>query len=87
VWEFFFRNGRGAAAADRWTSLVLANLILSGVFCSIDFIYGEHFNKDLQNAILLLQNYSNLCKTKFIYLDDETYHNQKFPFVLSNSTK
>jgi hypothetical protein len=62
-------------------SVVIANFVLSGVFCSIDLIYGEHFNKEFQNAISLLQKYSDLCKTKLIYMDDETYYTNKFPFI------
>ena len=61
-------------------STVIANLVLNGIFCSIDLIYGEHFNKDFQNSIQLLQQYSNSCKTKLIFLDDETYYRQRFPF-------
>jgi hypothetical protein len=62
-------------------SVVIANFVLSGVFCSIDLIYGEHFNKEFQNAVSLLQKYSDLCKTKLIYMDDETYYTHKFPFT------
>ena len=68
-------------------STVIANLILSGVYCSIDLIYGEHFNTEFQNSISLLQRYSNSCKTKLIYMDDETYHNKRFSFMIHDSTK
>ncbi|CAF1043650.1 unnamed protein product [Rotaria sp. Silwood1] len=64
--------------------IVLANLILNGIYCSIDLIYGEHFDKKFQNAISVLQQYSNSCKTKLIYMDDESYHNKRFPFIIDN---
>ncbi|CAF4396459.1 unnamed protein product, partial [Adineta steineri] len=67
-------------------STVLANLIFDGVFCSIDLIYGEHFNRDLQEAILSLKKYSNTCKTEVLELTDEKYDLQKFPFVIPEST-
>ncbi|CAF1026399.1 unnamed protein product [Adineta steineri] len=67
-------------------STVLANLIFNGVFCSIDLIYGEHFNSDLQQAILSLKKYSNTCKTEVLELTDEKYDLQKFPFVIPEST-
>ncbi|CAF1485795.1 unnamed protein product, partial [Rotaria sordida] len=67
-------------------STVLANFILNGIYCSIDLIYGEHFDKKFQKAISLLQQYSNSCKTKLIYMDDESYHNKRFSFIIHNST-
>jgi hypothetical protein len=66
-------------------SVVLANLILNGVYCSIDCIYGEHFDRQFQNSISFLQKYSRSCPTKLIYLDDETYHDQRFPFTNDNA--
>ncbi|CAF1505674.1 unnamed protein product [Adineta steineri] len=63
-------------------SAVLANLIFSGAYCSIDLIYGEHFNNEFQQAISLLKKDSNTCKTKLIFLDDESYYRQRFPFRL-----
>ncbi|CAF2681411.1 unnamed protein product [Rotaria sp. Silwood2] len=67
-------------------TVVLANLILNGVYCSIDLIYGEHFDNKFQNAISLLQQYSSSCKTKLIYIDDESYYTARFPFIIHNST-
>ncbi|UJR29994.1 hypothetical protein I4U23_017541 [Adineta vaga] len=64
-------------------SLVIANLVLSGIYCSIDLIYGEHFNNEFQTSIALLQQYSNSCKTKLIYMDDETYYTQRFPLMFT----
>ncbi|CAF1347644.1 unnamed protein product [Rotaria sordida] len=67
-------------------STVIANLILNGVYCSIDLIYGEHLNDTFLKAISLLQQYSNSCKTKLIYMDDESYYTTRFPFIIHNST-
>ncbi|CAF2068869.1 unnamed protein product [Rotaria magnacalcarata] len=64
---------------------VIAHLVLSGIYCSIDLIYGEHFNDEFQKTISVLQQYSNSCKTKLVYLDDESYFNQRFPFIINNS--
>jgi hypothetical protein len=66
---------------------VIANLIFNGVFCSIDLIYAEHFNNEFHTAISVLQRNSGLCKTKFIYLDDETYFNHTPPYIIPKSTK
>ncbi|CAF1247611.1 unnamed protein product [Adineta steineri] len=63
-------------------SAVLANLIFSGAYCSIDLIYGEHFNNEFQQAISRLKKDSNTCKTELIALDDESYYLQRFPFIL-----
>ncbi|UJR11445.1 hypothetical protein I4U23_015624 [Adineta vaga] len=61
-------------------SIVLTNLIFSGVYCSIDLIYGEHFNQEFQNAVSVLKQYTNSCRTELVLLDDETYHVVKIPF-------
>lgn len=63
-------------------SVVLANLILSGVYCSIDLIYGEHLTDEFRNATSVLQRYSNSCKTKLINMDDESYYKERFPFII-----
>jgi len=63
-------------------STVIANLILSGVYCSIDLIYGEHLNDQFRSAISLLQQYSKSCKTKLINMDDESYYQARFPFII-----
>jgi hypothetical protein len=65
-------------------SVVIANLILSGMYCSIDLIYGEHLSEEFRKATSILQKYSNLCKTKLIVMDDETYHTQRSPFIIHN---
>jgi hypothetical protein len=67
-------------------SLVMANLILSGVYCSIDLVYGEHLSEEFKNAVSLLQRSSNSCKTKFLLIDDESYYTARFPFIIPNST-
>jgi hypothetical protein len=67
-------------------SLVMANLILSGVYCSIDLVYGEHLSEEFKNAVSLLQRSSNSCKTKLLLIDDESYYTARFPFILPNST-
>ena len=61
--------------------VVIANLVLRGVFCSIDFIYGEHFDHEFQKSISMLQKYSDSCPTKLIYMDDETYFNHTVIFT------
>jgi hypothetical protein len=61
-------------------SIVLTNLIFSGVYCSIDLIYGEHFDAEFQNAVAVLKRYTNSCKTELIPLDDETHHIVRVPF-------
>ena len=63
---------------------VLANLLLSSLYCSIDLIYGEHLVAEFQNAVALFQRYSEWCKTKLIYMDDESYYQTRFPFVFHN---
>jgi hypothetical protein len=67
-------------------SVVLANLIFGGVYCSIDLIYGEHLNNKFIETISTLHEYSSSCKTKLIYLDDESYYLDRFPFIVHNST-
>jgi len=62
-------------------AIVLTHLIFSGVYCSIDLIYGEHFNHEFQNAVSVLKRYSNSCKTELVYMDDELYHNLRVPFL------
>ncbi|CAM4842493.1 unnamed protein product [Rotaria magnacalcarata] len=64
---------------------VIANLVLSGVYCSINLIYGEHFNDEFEKAISVLKRHSNSCETKLVRLDDESYYNKRFPFVINNS--
>ncbi len=67
-------------------AIVLTHLIFSGVYCSIDLIYGEHFNTEFQKAVSLLKGYSNSCKTELVYMDDELYHNLRIPFLNFKST-
>jgi hypothetical protein len=67
-------------------AIVLTHLIFSGVYCSIDLIYGEHFNHEFQNAVSVLKRYSNSCKTELVYMDDELYHNLRIPFLNFKST-
>ncbi|CAF1229676.1 unnamed protein product [Didymodactylos carnosus] len=67
-------------------SMVLANLILSGLYCSIDLIYGEHLSPQFQDSVSLFQQYSESCKTKLISMDDESYHTARFSFIIQNST-
>ncbi|CAF1364042.1 unnamed protein product [Adineta ricciae] len=61
-------------------SIVLTNLIFSGVYCSIDLIYGEHFNQEFQHAVSILKQYTNSCKTELVPLDDESHFMIKLPF-------
>ena len=61
-------------------AVVLTNLILTGCYCAIDLIYGEHMSRQLLDAVLLVQESANSCKTQLLYMDDESYHNQRFPF-------
>ncbi|CAF3886086.1 unnamed protein product [Adineta steineri] len=67
-------------------STVLANLILSGVYCSIDLIYGEHLTNEFVNGIALFQKYSQSCKTKLIRMDDESFYQTRLPFTYPQST-
>ena len=69
---------------ERHDPTVLAHLMLSGVYCSIDMIYAEHLTKEFSSAVSLIQNYARTCKTKLIDMDDESYYQQRFPFVLPN---
>ncbi|CAF1054851.1 unnamed protein product [Adineta steineri] len=69
---------------EQHDSIVLTSLIFSGVYCSIDLIYGEHFNEDFRNAISILKQYTNSCKTELVYMDDETYHTRRVPFFITN---
>ncbi|CAF0951545.1 unnamed protein product [Adineta steineri] len=69
---------------EQHDSIVLTSLIFSGVYCSIDLIYGEHFNQDFRNAISVLKQYTNSCKTELVYMDDETYHTKRVPFFITN---
>jgi hypothetical protein len=55
-------------------SVVLANLILGGVYCSIDLIYAKHLDKNFNDTTLTLQGYSSSCKTKLINMNDEKYY-------------
>lgn len=61
-------------------AVVLTNFILSGCYCAIDLIYGEHMSRKLLDAVSLVQESANSCKTELLYLDDESYHNRRFPF-------
>ena len=60
--------------------VVLTAMILSGIYCSIDLIYGEHLSGEFQNTIGYLLKNSKTCRTKLIYMDDESYHRDRFPF-------
>ena len=66
-------------------SIVLAHLILEGVYCSIDLIYAEHLTPQFRDSISFLQKLSASCPTKLIYLDDETYFNRRFPLTNNKS--
>ena len=66
---------------------VLADMILKGVYCSIDLIYAEHLKKAFRGGVSQLQSFSPSCKTKLVYIDDETYHRSRFPFTFPNSTQ
>lgn len=67
--------------------VVLTAMILSGVYCSIDLIYGEHLSGEFQNTIGYLLKNSKSCRTKLVNMDDESYHKERFSFNLStNST-
>ena len=63
-------------------SVVIANFILSGMYCSVDLIYGEHLDSEFRNAVSVLQRYSNSCKTELINMDDESYYKERFPFAI-----
>ena len=64
---------------------VLTDFIFGGVFCTIDFIYGEHLKKEFRESVAQIRQYSKLCKTKLVYMDDESYHNKRVPFIVPES--
>ncbi|CAF1234124.1 unnamed protein product [Didymodactylos carnosus] len=59
---------------------VISHLILHGIYCSIDLIYGEHISKVYKESIKTIQRHSTSCKAELILLDDERYNTQKLPF-------
>ena len=63
-------------------STVLIDFMLRGMYCTINLIYGEHLNKDLYNFTVRIPQYSKSCQTKYLDMDDEYYHNVKFPFII-----
>ena len=60
--------------------IILTALILSGIYCSIDLIYGEHLSNEFQTAIQILLKNSKISRTKRIFMDDESYYRNRFPF-------
>jgi len=60
-----------------WT--IFPEMIRFGLICYLDFIYVEHLSWDVMKSINDVLSYSG-CKTRIIYLDDETYFNMIFPF-------
>ena len=66
---------------------VLTNLILNGVYCSIDLILGEHLSAGFRESLSQLQKFAPSCKTKLLYMDDETYFQSRFPFRIPNEVK
>ena len=63
-------------------STVMIDFIFGGVFCTIDFIYDEHLKKEFYESVAQIQQYLKSCKTKLVHLDDEFYHNKRFPFIV-----
>eukprot|EP01103_Thecamoeba_quadrilineata_P008395 TRINITY_DN18140_c0_g1_i1.p1 TRINITY_DN18140_c0_g1~~TRINITY_DN18140_c0_g1_i1.p1 ORF type:complete len:284 (-),score=25.20 TRINITY_DN18140_c0_g1_i1:138-989(-) len=54
-------------------------LIRNGLYCLIDFVYVEHVNWDIMRELNDVMQYSG-CKTRMMYIDDESYFNMPFPF-------